>query len=58
MSKPLSKEQINDRLTMYEEAAQHLEMPVCDTDSEKEQAKIVAAQIRALAKRFEKQRYK
>ena len=49
----LSEEQAVDRLTMYEEAAQHLEMSVHETIGEEEQAKIVAAQIRSLAKQFE-----
>ena len=53
----LSEEQAVDRLTMFEEAAQHLEMSVHETTGEEEQAKIVAAQIRSLAKRFEDRFY-
>lgn len=53
VSRRLSTEQEEARLTMYEEAAQHLEMSVCDNDYERKAAKIIAKQIRALAVRFE-----
>lgn len=56
VSRRLSTEQEEARLTMYEEAAQHLEMSVCDDDYEREAAKIIAKQIRALAVKFERSR--
>ena len=56
--KRLTNEQIEDRMTMYEDAASHLEQEVCHTDSEREQATIVARQIRSLAEAFWKARNK
>lgn len=52
--KRLTKEEIEARMEAYEEAANHLEMDVTDTDEEKKQAAIVAAQIRKIAERFYK----
>lgn len=54
VSRRLSCKQEEARLVMYEEAAQHLEMSVCDNNYEKEAAKIIAKQIRALAAKFER----
>ncbi len=57
MAKKLTEEQIEARLNMYEEAASHLELDVCDTDVEREQADIVVKQIRAMSKKFEETYY-
>ncbi len=56
--KKLTEEQAEARIEMYNEAAEHMLMDVFDTNTEKEQAKVVSAQIRALCARFEAKFYK
>jgi hypothetical protein len=56
-NRALTQQQVESRLEMDEEAAEHLEQSVCDTEEEKIQARIVSAQIRAMARKFENKFY-
>jgi hypothetical protein len=56
MSK-LTNEQVEARIEMYEEAAEHLSLSVHDSDIEKQQSFIVIKQIRALQRKFLNKHY-
>lgn len=49
----LTPEQIQARMTAYDEVIGHLSMDVYDTPEERKQGEIVAKQIRQLALRFQ-----
>lgn len=52
MSKQLTKEQIQARIVMYNEAADHMDATVHDSKIELEQAMVVQKQIRKMCKKF------
>jgi hypothetical protein len=53
----LTKEQIEARIEMYEEAANHLELSVTMSEAELEQAKVVSKELRAMLQRFYEKHY-